>query len=362
MQPREFTILFSGLIIMNIANPVKKNRRCRVPLQSLNNVYESPERIDIQTLAADQGLFRMSYGFDPGLLVDSIKEAGLLNPPLVYSDENERMHVVSGYRRILALKEIGCTSVPCIVLPATVAIKRCMLLNFYDNVATRLMNPVEKAMACRRLSSLFPRSDVLSCFMPALGLPSHESTLDLYNAIETEFDDGIKHALATGRMPVKAAGELLKFPETDRQAFRDLFLIIKFNGNQQLQVFDLISDISVRDDKPVSTLLHEEPFRNVIDDKAMNTPQKARAFLDRCRRIRHPLLYSAERRFKSEIKSWKLPREVEIADPEYFEPAEFRMEIRFKNGSHLKHLLDQLLKLPLERLARPEKGGSDDVI
>ncbi|HDR16286.1 MAG TPA: ParB/RepB/Spo0J family partition protein, partial [Desulfobacteraceae bacterium] len=290
MQPGEFTILFNGLIIMNIENPVKKNRRCQLPLHPLNNIYEPPKRIDIQSLAADQGLFRMSYGFDLSPLVESIKEAGLLNPPLVYSDENGKMDVVSGYRRILALKEIGCTAVPCVVLPSTMPGNKCMLLNFYDNIATRTLNPVEKAMACRRLSSLFPRPEVLTRFMPALGLPSHESTLGLYNAIDTEFDDEMKHALASGRMPVKAAGELLKFPEADRQAFRNLFLLIKFNSNQQLQIFDLISDISVRDGKPVSTLLDEEPFRTVIEDKAMNTPQKARAFLDRCRRIRHPLM------------------------------------------------------------------------
>ncbi len=362
MQPCEFTITSSGLMIMNIVDRVKKKRRCNVPIQFPENIYGPQKRIDIKILAADQGIFRMSFDFDPGPLLKSIKETGLLNPPIVYPGENGIMDIVCGYRRIFALKELGCTSIPCVVLPGSLSREKCMLLNFYDNVATRSLNPVEKAMSCSRLSSLFPRREVLSRFMPDLGLPSHEPTLDLYRAIDTELDDHIKHAVASGRMPVKSVEGLLDFPHEDRLALCDLFSKIKFNINQQLQIFDLISDITLRDHKPVSELIGEDTFKKVLEDEAMNTPQKARAFLDCCRRIRYPVLYRAEKRFKSEIDSLKLPREVEIADPEHFEPSEFKMEIRFKNGAHLKKVIQRLLGLPLEKVARPWDGDADDVI
>jgi hypothetical protein len=333
-----------------------------LPLQFPENLYGPQERIDIHILAADQGMFRMSFGFDPGPLLESIKETGMLNSPFVYPHGNGTMDIVAGYRRIFALKELGYTSIPCVVLPATFPPEACMLLNFYDNVATRSLNPVEKAMSCARLSSLFPRQEVLTRFMPALGLPSHEATLDLYTAMDTELDDHTKHAVASGRMPVKAVEELLKFVDEDRVALCDVFSKIKFNINQQLQLFDLISDIISRDLKPVSVLMAEETLKKIIDDEAMNGPQKARAFLEHCRRIRHPLIYRAEKRFKSEMDSLKLPRDVAIADPEHFEPSQFRMEIQFKNGARLKKVIQQLLELPLEKLDRPWNGDADDIL
>lgn len=325
-------------------------------------MYGTQKRIDIHILAADQGMFRMSFGFDPGPLLESIKATGLINSPVVYPCENGNMDIVSGYRRIFALKELGCTTIPCVVLPASFSREKCMLLNFYENLATRSLNPMEKAMSCTRLSSLFPRREVLTRFMPAMGLPSHEQTLDLYNAMDTELDTHTKHAVASGRMPVKAVEGLLKFVNEDRVALCDVFSKIKFNINQQLQLFDLISDIISRDLKPVSALIDEEAFRKVIDDEAMNAPQKARAFVEHCRRIRQPLIYQAEKRFKSEMDSLKLPRDVEIADPEHFEPSHFKMEIRFKNGAHLKKVLQRLLELPLEKFDRPWNGDADDIL
>jgi ParB family chromosome partitioning protein len=362
MQPREFTIAPSGLIIMNIVNPVKKKRRYNLPHQFLENVYAPQKRIDIQILASDQGLFRMSFGFDPGPLLESIREAGLLNPPVVYPGANGTVDIVCGYRRVFALKELGCTAVPCRVLPESLSRRECMLLNVYDNVATRGLNPVEKAMACRRLASLFPREEVLSRFMPTLGLPSHEPTLDLYTAIDAELDEPIKDAVASGRMPVKSVEGLLKFSNPDRTALCDVFSKLKFNVNQQLQLFDLISDITLRDQKTVAELTGGDPFKKILDDDAMNPPQKARAFLDRCRRFRYPQLYRAEKHFKSEIDSLRLPREVEIGDPEHFEPSEFKMQVRFKNGAHLKKVLQQLLGRSLEKLAGPSDGDSNDGI
>lgn len=331
-------------------------------IQFPENIYGPQKRIDIQILAEDQGIFRMSFDFEPGTLSQSIKEAGLLNPPIIYPGESGNIDIVCGYRRIFALKELGCTSIPCVVLPVSFSREKCMLLNFYDNVATRGLNHVEKAMSCTRLSSLFQRREVLSRFMPALGLPSHEPTLELYKAIDTELDDHIKHAVASGRIPVKSVEGLLKFPNQDRLALYDLFSEIKFNVNQQLQVFDLMLDITLRDHKSVSELIGEGTLKKVIEDDAMNSPQKARAFLDCCRRIRYPLFYHAEKRFKSEIDSLKLPREVEMADPENFEPSKFKMEIKFKNGAHLKKVIQRLVALPLEKVSRPWNGDADDDI
>lgn len=329
-----------------------------MPVESVGNICGSLTRMGVDALAADRALFRMSFGFNIEPLAASISEVGLLNPPIVWQEEGG-VHVVAGYRRVLALLETGCSTVECVVLPSSDSRDRCLLLNFYDNLATRELNPVEKAMACSRLASLFPRREVISRFMPAMGLPSDESTLDFYAAMDTDLDDEIKHAVASGQMSVKAVKPLLRLPPGERRAFCDLLEKMKFNNNQQLQVFDLISDISIRDRKASSVVLGDEDLRAIVEAEAMNPPQKARAFLDCCRRKRYPSIHAAERSFKSRVGALGLPAEVGIIDPECFEASGFRMQVKFEDGCHLRDTLDQILRLPLETLTPPWKDNPD---
>ena len=53
------------------------------------------------------GPFSMSYAFDPGPLILSIKNAGLINPPILREDEQGKLDIVAGYRRVEALKSLA---------------------------------------------------------------------------------------------------------------------------------------------------------------------------------------------------------------------------------------------------------------
>lgn len=316
-------------------------------------------RLDLDILAADPGYFRMSFGFDLEPLSTSIDAAGLLNQPVVWRQQG-RVHVVSGYRRVLALRRLGMSTVECRVIPSSTSRSRCMLLNFHDNLATRPLNQVEKAMACARLSSFFPRREVIDRYMPALGLPSHEKTLELYLAIDAEPDGEIKQALASGQMSLKATAALLNLDAPAKKAFFDLFSSVRFNLNQQIQIIDMFCDISGMTGIGLSILIEEKELRTIVDSRTMNRPQKARAVLDYCRRRRYPSLHAAENRFRSIVGRLGLPSEVSILHPEYFEASDFRMEVKFKDGTHLKNLLARLNRLPLETLSIPWKENSDE--
>lgn len=315
-------------------------------------------RLDLETLAADPGDFRMSFGFDLEPLATSIDAAGLLNQPLVWQQEG-RVHVVSGYRRVLALRKLGMSVVECRLIPESTSRNRCMLLNFHDNIATRPLNQVEKAMACARLLSLFPRREVIERYMPVLGLPSHDKTLELYLAIDAEPNGEIKQALASGQMSLKAAAALLNMAAPAKKVFFDLFARVRFNLNQQTQIIDMLCDIADITGKNLSLVMKEKELTRILDNRTANQPQKARAVLDYCRQKRYPSLHAAENRFRSIVGRLGLPSEVSILHPEYFEASDFRMEVKFKNGTHLKELLTRLNRLPLETLGNPWKNGDN---
>jgi len=52
-------------------------------------------------------------------LIESIKEYGILQPLIVMPDPNGRYVVLSGVRRLVAAKELGMRTVPCLVRMVT---------------------------------------------------------------------------------------------------------------------------------------------------------------------------------------------------------------------------------------------------
>ena len=65
---------------------------------------QSADAVDLKSIDPDDATFRLSYGFDLEPLKESIRRIGLINPPLLRKRPDGRYQIVSGYRRIRALR------------------------------------------------------------------------------------------------------------------------------------------------------------------------------------------------------------------------------------------------------------------
>ena len=118
--------------------------------------------IDTDKINDSPGPYCMSFGFDPGLYIHSINEIGLVNTPLLIKNTDGEIDVISGYRRIQAIKALKWNKIPCRILPeSTLSALECLLLNLHDNLATRKFNIVEKSMLLNRLVEHFEKRPVL---------------------------------------------------------------------------------------------------------------------------------------------------------------------------------------------------------
>src|SRR4030042_1848982 len=124
---------------------MESSKKGRVTLMDIQ--IQLPAWVDLDEMEEGPGPYTMSYGFNLDVLCESIRKVGLLNPPLVARNEKGRFDIVAGYRRILALKALGESKVLCkevtSVLPSPL---ERFLVNFYENVALRKFNEIEKAM------------------------------------------------------------------------------------------------------------------------------------------------------------------------------------------------------------------------
>ncbi len=310
--------------------------------------------LDLEHLSEDPGPFCMSFGFDLDPLIRSIREFGLINVPIVVKKGKGRVDVVSGYRRILALKHFQMEKIPCRdISDSGLSPLQLLLLNLHDNRGTRTFNDVEKAMILTRLVPHVRRQEIIEEYMPLLDLPSRESTLDLFLNI-----DGLPHfakeQLAKGALSVRVIRTLLEVEPGLRTDLLKRVLNLKLTYNQQLRFIEMTVDICVRDRIDISELFDQASFAGITENEKLNLPQKAKAFLELLRSIRFPLLTCSEKSFRKTISALRLPQGTRISHPPFFEGPDYLLEVPFKNGKQLKERIRALENLDgLETLTDP---------
>ena len=328
----------------------------------IHHLFMNGERVLIPLAIIDDrpGPYTMSFGYDPGPMVESVRRVGLLNPPLVDRDKEGRVVIVAGYRRLMALRTLGEEKVHCVDLSGSgLTTGEKLLIALYDNVASRGFNGAEKAMVLERLTDHFKEEDVVSLYMPLLGLPAHRPTLNAYVRLN-ELESEMRIAFAEGRLSFRSVRTLLEMDSSSRAACFKWLSNLTFNFNQQSQFLEIIIELSSSMGKTIPDLLQEDPLPDLLLDGGLNGPRKVKSTLDHLRSKRMPNLSRAEKRFQEMTRSLGLPEGVSLQHAPYFEAPDYRLELRFRDG---KGLREKVLALAgnerLERIRDPWKIGEE---
>ena len=313
---------------------------------------ETPtQMVHVNSIDCSPGPYCMSFEYDLNPLILSINHVGLLNSPmLLASDHSNKLLIISGYRRLEALRHLGIDTIPCRIFQASdLDPLHCLLLNLYDNLSTRELNHVEKAMVLVRLENIAPEKTIIEEYLPVLGLLPRKDIFSLYTRMVGELGESGKTDLAMGRLSLQAVKILLDLKKNTRDAILDFFSNLRLNTNQQRQLIDFIVDISIIEKRSVSNLLSDSSIREIEVNNRMNGPQKAKAVMKLFRKRRLPSVVKAEKEFNKAVSDLMLPGGVRIMPPPFFEGADYKMEIPFRDGLQLRKVLEKLSAM--ERLA-----------
>lgn len=292
------------------------------------------------------GPYCMSYNFSLTALINSIKMHGIINPPLiVFKRGKGRAHVVSGYRRVIALKQMNQSETDFFdVTESGMSEKELLMLNLYENLTIRELNPVEKAMVISNLSKMVSEDEVIE-FMPHINLSSDKRLYNIFIEI-LSYPDDIKRSIASGHIPVKTLQSLSdKFNGESRKIILDLISKLKLSFNYQLQFIDILKDISFNKKQEVIDILNDPGIVAVIKRDKMNPPQKAKAIMETLKEMRYPVLRRFQREFSRRISTLDLPEGIRIEPPPYFESDQFKFEVRFSNEDELRKNLNRILRI-----------------
>jgi len=298
--------------------------------------------IPLQSFDERAGPYTMSFGYDPEPMLESVRRIGLIHPPLVDRDEEGRVRIVAGYRRILALKALGQREVRCMDLSGSgLPVSERLLITFYDNASSRAFNGAEKGMALKRLTDHFGEEEVVHHYMVLLGLPAHQPTLRTYIRLN-DLEEDIRTGFAEDRLSLRTIRSLLEMDPVSRTACAEWLLNLMFNFNEQSQFIEFINDISIYTKMSIRDLLSERSMQEILKGGRSNGPQKIKAALEYLRSRRMPTLSQAEKAFQQMTRELRLPPGIGLRHPPFFEGPEYRLEIRFRNGRDLKGKIDAL--------------------
>jgi ParB-like chromosome segregation protein Spo0J len=303
-------------------------------------------QVALTEIALDERTFIVTYRPEMHALQRSVAHVGVLTPlHLRQPSDHAPVQVVCGSKRLLACQQTGHTSVPALVYSAAeLPEPQAFLLALHDNLGCRVLNAVEKARILWRLRQDFHAQPaaLMQEFCPLLDLPPRPETLQAYWSLAT-LEDALQAAVVEGTLPLETVLWLGAHGAEDQQALLQLFTGLKVGSNRAREVAAYIDEICQRDACSPAGLLHDLGVPALLADPQFAGPQK----LDRVRRMlrqaRYPQLSTYEQRFQAATRRLRLPPQITLRPPPYFEGQQYQVTLSFSQRQELQHYAQRLL-------------------
>lgn len=288
-------------------------------------------------------------------LAQSIAMVGLLHPPMVQAAGNSRYRIISGFRRIFALKKLGRTTTPVYMLSEDRSEQELALLAITENAHQRSLNLVEQARSAKLLCRTVSGPTRLSDCARMVELPQNQSMLGRISRL-CDLPQEVQTAIGDGTIGYAVACELVDLTAAEAVQFARLFKEIPLGMNKQREVIERIREIAKREGCQTIEIFGRQWMREIIDSTDADRGGKARALRLCLKKKRFPQLSAYEKRWDTIVASMALPPNIRLAAPPAFEGQTFQVTIGFAELSQLSenktilqkladhHELGQLLK------------------
>src|SRR5262245_17978310 len=297
-------------------------------------------------IALDDRTFIVTYRPEMHALQRSVAHVGVLTPlHLRQPSDQALLQVVCGSKRLQACQQSGHTSVPALVYrSAELSEPQAFLLALHDNLGCRVLNAVEKARILWRLRQDFQvqPATLLQEFCPLLDLPPRAETLQAYWALAT-LEDALQAAVAAGTLPLETALWIGTHTAEDHQALLQLFTGLKVGSNRAREFTTYIDEICQRDASSPAALLQKLGVPALLADAQLAGPQKLDSVRHVLRQARYPQLSTYEQRFRAAARRLRLPPQITLRTPPYFEGQQYQVTLSFGQRQELRLYAQRLL-------------------
>lgn len=302
--------------------------------------------LPIQNINVADDSFRMTYATDISKLKCSIKVIGIIEPVHLRHTSDGSYQVITGYRRILACQELNRQTVPALVFEHNdLSPMQAFLHNLHDNIFSRRLNVIEKAMALSKLHKMFNVSedDLVNTYLPMMDEPKSYKLLHQILSIDNIIDSVKEHIVKTDICANNAA-RIAEFSPSTQQALHNVLKHVRPNTNKLNELLTMIREISARDGISVEDVLHRYELLTIVADPTVAAPEKITALRQTLRGIKLPELTKKQSEFSRLLQQIELPDNASLKIDPYFEDPNFKLEYKFDNPEELDQLVAHIRK------------------
>lgn len=285
-----------------------------------------------------------STNFMPNLekLRLSIKQIGLIQP-VILRKKMDRFQIISGFRRISILEEIGTEELDSIIFEDEMDEKDLFILALHENIMGRDFNIVEKAIAIEKLANRFKidSSIIIQEFLPLFDLDTNEKILNTYLSL-AQMEEEVKIYILKEKVSHSNIRRLATFNSEDRLTLIPFLSRLKLSENRLKEILILLSEISMRDNLAIKEIIKISEIEAIISNNELTPSQRTERVKKVLMSIRYPMLYKKEEEFDKGIKSLNLPTGISFQHSDFFEGRELKVSFRFETGEEYNSIISTL--------------------
>lgn len=291
------------------------------------------KNVELSSIDSGDNTYRITTETCFDDLLDSIKDMGVINPPLLFG--KSEYSIVSGFRRIAACRYLGWPTMQARILDSDTKQLDCIKLAITDNTLQRPLNLIETARSLHMLNCVLNDDKRIVKAVSALGLPKNLSIIKKIRKIY-DLPQVLQTSILSNTISLSVALELSLMQPGIAETFATLFETLKLSLSKQRELITMIREIAFREDISIPEIFQESYFQNILNDENMDRIQKTNNIRSYLKRRRFPNIASAEKVFEKHVKELKLGNGIKLIPPKDFEGTIYNMMLNFKNSKELK--------------------------
>ncbi|MCP3921146.1 MAG: ParB/RepB/Spo0J family partition protein [Desulfobacterales bacterium] len=295
------------------------------------------EKVKLEDIDSDEK-FRVTTNNCIKELLSSIKEDGLITPPLLIFEKNKYL-IVSGFRRLSACKKLNVAEINAIVLdePDELKLHKYAIL---ENSKHRNLNVIEQSIAVTRLLPFFDGADSAKEISKITGIPQNPSLIDKLTQI-SKLPTRIKNYMLDDSISMVIGLELSNLENRVAIKFADIFHFLKMSLNIQKEVLTNIVEISHREKISLDDIFNTKEIFDILADQDKNRNEIASCFRQYLKKRRYPELSKAEKFYIDKTKTLNL-KNIKLIPPKFFEGDNYTISMNFKTTSDLTKYAEEI--------------------
>jgi ParB/RepB/Spo0J family partition protein len=302
------------------------------------------DSVDLRHIDLSDTTFKITTGASSDNLIDSIRNVGLISPPIIARKPGGGYTVVCGFRRIAACAFLGWLRIDARIIESSENETNCLLLAIADNTHTRLLNVIEQAAAVSKLAVYSSDDIALSREARKASLSVNPGLIKKLKKIDT-VPAALKEKIAADIISLTIGLELAKLESAAVMAFVRIIEALKLTLSHQKEMIQRVKEIAKINEMPIADFVDQVIVDKIINDPELDRNQKIKKMRHTLKQMRYPEIVCFEKKYSNHLQQIQLPDSVHLVPPTDFEGSHYAMQLNFQDLPQFKTIVETLNQL-----------------